>query len=240
MPDKNGNFFDGIGLVNLEKILTTELEHLKYPGKNWVPKKEGITDIVIVGGGMCGMVVWHSLVSGGIQNVRILDKSTKGNEGPWVNYARMETLRSPKDLTGPAFGHGALTFQSWYRAQYGEDNWNSLDKILRPMWMDYLKWYRSVLKIPIENGLSLNQVKPVEGNILKLKISGNNGNNNETIFCRKLIFATGRDGIGCPNIPNFVDSLPKKFWAHSSDDIDFNTLAKKKRCSNWGWSICCR
>ena len=227
MPDKSGNFFNGIGLVDLEKILTTELEHLKYPGKNWVPKKEGITDIVIVGGGMCGMVVWHSLVSGGIQNVRILDKSTKGNEGPWVNYARMETLRSPKDLTGPAFGHGALTFQSWYRAQYGEDSWNSLDKILRPMWMDYLKWYRSVLKIPIENGLSLNQVKPVEGNILKLKISGNNGNNNETIFCRKLIFATGRDGIGCPNIPNFVDSLPKKFWAHSSDDIDFNTLAKK-------------
>ena len=51
------------------------------------------------------------------------------------------------------------------------------------------------------------------------------------------VFATGRDGIGCPNIPNFVDSLPKKFWAHSSDDID-NTLAKKKRCSNWGWSIC--
>ena len=37
MPDKNGNFFDGIGLVDLEKILTTELEHLKYPGKNWVP-----------------------------------------------------------------------------------------------------------------------------------------------------------------------------------------------------------
>ena len=53
------------------------------------------------------------------------------------------------------------------------------------------------------------------------------GNNNETIFCRKLIFATGRDGIGCPNIPNFVGSLPKKFWAHSSDDIDFSTLAKK-------------
>ena len=80
MPDKSGNFFDGIGLVDLEKILTTELEHLKYPGKNWVPKKEGITDIVIVGGGMCGMVVWHSLVSGGIQNVRILDKSIKGND----------------------------------------------------------------------------------------------------------------------------------------------------------------
>ena len=71
----------------------------------------------------------------------------------------METLRSPKDLTGPAFGHGALTFQSWYRAQYGEDNWNSLDQILEPMWMDYLKWYHGVLKIPIENGFSLNQVK---------------------------------------------------------------------------------
>ena len=30
MAEKKGNFFDGIGQVNVEKILTTEFEHLKY------------------------------------------------------------------------------------------------------------------------------------------------------------------------------------------------------------------
>ena len=225
MPDKSGNFFNGIGLVDLEKFSQQSSNTLNIQAKIGCQKRRNNR--------YC--YSWRWYVRNGClvptcfrrhSKCTYMDKSTKEMK-VLGKLCSNGNSKIPKDLTGPAFGHGALTFQSWYRAQYGEDSWNSLDKILRPMWMDYLKWYRSVLKIPIENGLSLNQVKPVEGNILKLKISGNNGNNNETIFCRKLIFATGRDGIGCPNMPNFVDSLPKKFWAHSSDDIDFNTLAKK-------------
>ena len=139
---------------------------------------------------MCGMLAWLALTTGGMQNVRILDRALPGCEGPWLSYARMETLRSPKNLAGPAFGHGALTFQAWFRAQYGAEEWESLDKILRPMWMDYLRWYRQVLNIPIENGVSLDYVGQEE-DLLKLKVSGKD---NKAILCRKLVFATGRDG----------------------------------------------
>ena len=170
MPPSDTNDFDNLGLPALESKLKTDLKCLLYDGKNWVPPRKNVTDIVIIGGGMCGMLAWLALTTGGMQHVRILDRALPGCEGPWLSYARMETLRSPKNLAGPAFGHGALTFQAWFRAQYGAEEWESLDKILRPMWMDYLRWYRQVLNIPIENGVSLDYVGQEE-DLLKLKVS---------------------------------------------------------------------
>ena len=57
----------------------------------------------------------------------------------------METLRSPKQLLGPAYGMASLTFQAWFTAQFGDEAWEELFRIPRPMWMDYLHWYRGVL-----------------------------------------------------------------------------------------------
>ncbi len=217
------NCYDDLGLQELETKLRTDLNCLGIPSKNWVPRRDGVADVVIVGGGMCGMVAWLSLITGGMQNIRILDRAIEGYEGPWLTYARMETLRSPKDLTGPAFSHGGLTFQAWYRAQFGVTKWNALDRILRPMWMDYLRWYRHVLNIPIENGISLDHVEN-KGDLLRLQVSGMT---DETILCRKLIFATGRDGTGSPNIPSFVDGLSQDFWAHCAHEINFSMLKNK-------------
>ena len=183
-----------------------------------------VVDVVIVGGGMCGLLAWHALQSGGIRNVRILDAAPDGFEGPWLTYARMETLRSPKHLTGPAYGHGALTFQAWYRAQFGMAAWEALDKIPRPMWMDYLRWYRHTLGVPVENGVRLEQVSG-EGDLLRLDITDPE---KKTIFARKLIMATGRDGTGHPNIPDFMDGVPKRLWAHSAEDIAFPELAGRR------------
>ncbi|MGK9797804.1 FAD/NAD(P)-binding protein, partial [Salmonella enterica subsp. enterica] len=76
---------------------------------------------------------------------RIFDRAPAGFEGPWATTARMETLRSPKQLTGPALGLPALTFRAWYEAQFGTAAWDALDKIPRLQWMDYLRWYRRVL-----------------------------------------------------------------------------------------------
>ena len=215
---------DDQGLPALEARVSQDLRNLCYPGKNWVPRQEGVTDVVIIGGGMCGMVAWFALTTGGMRNIRILDRAETGLEGPWSTYARMQTLRSPKTLTGPAFGHGALTFQAWFRAQYGAQDWDALDKIPRPMWMDYLRWYRRVLKIPIENGISVDHVEP-EGDYLRLTVTGAQ---TDTILTRKLVFATGRDGTGGPNIPAFIKDLPTRLWAHSADEIDFAKLKDKR------------
>ncbi len=216
------------GLKELEARLARDLEDLCYPPNNWVPPRshngEAVVDAVIVGGGMCGLVAWLALSRAGIRNVRILDKSPEGHEGPWVTYARMETLRSPKTLTGPAMGLPSLTFRAWYRAQFGPGPWEALDKIPRPMWMDYLRWYRRTLGIPVENGVTLERVEP-EGELLRLHLAGGAQG---SVLTRKLVMATGRDGTGAPQIPGFVDGLDRAFWAHSSDPIDFAALRGKR------------
>ncbi|MEM1130291.1 MAG: NAD(P)/FAD-dependent oxidoreductase [Pseudomonadota bacterium] len=219
---------DGRGLDALEAQLREALAFLCYPGKPWVPAHrcggETVEDVVIIGGGMCGMLAWLSLRTGGIERLRVFDREPAGLEGPWLNYARMETLRSPKFLTGPAFGHGTLTFQAWFRAQFGTAAWEELDKIPRPMWMEYLKWYRKALDISVENGVNVDLVEPA-GDYLRLTLSGATTG---TVLTRKLVLATGRDGTGKPNIPGFVEDLPRGLWAHSADEIDFAALKGKR------------
>lgn len=218
------------GLAVLEARVRQDLDYLCRPAANWVPPRqvrgEQVHDVVIIGAGMCGLIAWLALQSGGMRNARILDRNPAGREGPWVTYARMETLRSPKQLTGPAFGMASLTFRAWFTAQFGEAAWEALDKIPRPMWMDYLRWYRNVLEIPVENEIQVDSILP-EGDLLRLRLSGN-GAAEQSILARKVVMATGRDGTGIPNIPAFVEGLPRSRWAHSSDDIDFRALKNKR------------
>ena len=217
------------GLEQLEARIKFELSCLNLPAANWVPEQvapdgEQVHDVVIIGGGMCGLVAAFALRSGGIRNLRILDRNPAGYEGPWLTYARMETLRSPKTLPGPAFGMGSLTFRAWFQAQFGYSAWEDLDKIPRPMWMDYLKWYREVLDIPVENGIEVTRIAP-EGRYLRLALRGAG---QPSILTRRVVMATGRDGTGGPNIPAFVEDLPRNLWAHSADHIDFAALKGKR------------
>ncbi len=218
------------GLAALEDRVRQDMDYLCVPPANWVPdhehNSEHVYDIVIIGGGMCGMLAHHALTCGGMRNLRVLDRSPEGLEGPWLTYARMETLRSPKHLTGPAFGHASLTFRAWFRARHGEEDWNALDKIPRTMWMDYLKWYCKVLKIPVENEVEVTRIEP-EGPYLRLSLGGKNAKE-KSILTRKLVMATGRDGTGEPSIPAFVDNIPRCYWAHSADEIDFAKLRDKR------------
>jgi FAD-dependent urate hydroxylase len=160
------------GLAALEARLRHDLACLNLPPANWVPPRvaptgDAVLDVAVVGGGMCGLVAAFALL-GWDPEFRILDRSPAGYEGPWLTYARMETLRSPKTLPGPAFGMGPLTFRAWFEAQFGGAEWKALDKIPRPMWMDYLRWYRDVLDLPVENGVELLRVEP-EGDLLRLR-----------------------------------------------------------------------
>jgi hypothetical protein len=217
-------------LAELEAGLASDLDDLCRPPANWVPRRsldgEDVCDVVIIGGGMCGLIAWFALESAGIRNVRILDRNPVGREGPWLTYARMETLRSPKQLVGPAFGVGRLTFRAWFTAQFGDDAWEVLDKIPRPMWMDYLKWYRKVLSIPVENNVSVDSILP-ELNLLRLRLSGQAAAGS-SILARKVVMATGREGTGHPSIPGFMEGLDKALWAHSSEDIEFASLRGKR------------
>ena len=217
------------GLDALEQRVHFDLACLNYPPVNWIvpvthPNAVRVCDVVVIGGGMAGLVLTFSLLRNGIRNIRCLDRSPAGSEGPWVTYARMETLRSPKVLTGPAAGIPSLTFRAWFIAQFGTAEWDRLDKIPRVMWMDYLRWYRQVLELPIENGIEVTRISPCDG-LLALDLSGGD---EPCILTRKVVMATGREGLGRPSIPDFARDLPRAIWAHTADDIDFSKLRGKR------------
>ena len=218
-------------LAELNARVKQDLRTLNYPPANWsmpVTAEGGqpVSDVVVIGGGMCGLVAGHALTRAGIANLRVVDRAPKGFEGPWVTYARMETLRSPKILLGPALGMASLSFRAWYTALYGESEWEQLFRIPRPMWMDYLKWYREVMEIPVENDTHVTRVVPRADGLLELEIAGGA---TPPILTRKLVLATGRDGLGKPTVPDFVKGMERhKSWAHSADEIDFDRLKGKR------------
>lgn len=218
-------------LAELNARVKQDLEYLNFPPANWskpvgTEAGQDVSDAVIIGGGMCGLVAWLALTRAGIRNLRIVDRASKGAEGPWVTYARMETLRSPKNLLGPALGMASLTFRAWYTALFGVAAWEELYRIPRPMWMDYLNWYRDVLSVPVENGIDVTRVIPRDDGLLELEIAGGE---RPSIVTRKLVMATGRDGLGEPAIPDFVAPLTRlKTWGHSADMIDFAALRGKR------------
>lgn len=214
-------------LSALEAALARDLRLLNYPPKGWVPEVRAndgrpVSDVVVAGAGMLGMTVAFALRRQGIARLRLLDQAEAGREGPWVTYARMQTLRSPNHLTGPAMGLPNLTFRAWYEAQLGEDAWQALGKIPRVMWMDYLIWYRQVLDLPVENGVRLVAIRPaVHG--LDLDLEHADGRR-ETAATRKLILATGREGQARPRIPEPLAPFLGEGVQHTSEAIDFAAL----------------
>ncbi len=220
------------GLAGLESRLADDLSLLELPPKEWVPATEydgkRVYDAVVIGAGMCGLVATASLKMLGIHNVVCLDRAPQGLEGPWVTFARMETLRSPKQLTGPALGLPSLTFRAWYVAQFGAEAWEALGKIPKEQWMDYLVWYRKVLDLPVRNRIAVTGMAPVNDELIALDATNLSDGENERIYARHVVLATGRDGLGGGYVPDFANGVDRKFWAHSADAIDFEALKGKR------------
>lgn len=216
-------------LQQLELRIQQDLTWLNQPTSTWIParKVDGnpVIDVVIIGGGMAGITVSGYLKRYGITNHVILDQSPAGHEGPWTTYARMETLRSPKSLSGPCMGIPSLTFRTWYEASFGVQAWEELDKIPTLMWQDYLIWLRRVLNSPVRNGVHLRDIAFHKDGLLTLTVQ--TGSVSETILCRRLVLATGRDGLGGGYTPSVIKEIPRKFWMHSSEKLDFSTLRNR-------------
>jgi cation diffusion facilitator CzcD-associated flavoprotein CzcO len=214
----------------LEHRLREDLRWLELPPASWVPPRfvdqVRVLDVAIVGGGMAGLTASAELRWLGIDNQQVFDRAPTGGEGPWVTYARMETLRSPKTLTGPALRLPALTFRAWYEAQFGRPAWDALYKIPRTQWMDYLRWYRKVLALPVQNHTALVALRTRDDGLLALDL--NTQGTQRTVLARHVVLATGRDGLGGPYVPDFAQRVASRLWAHSADAIDFEALRGKR------------
>ena len=207
-------------LEALSRRVRHDLEILCYPKDDWViprqhPDGHHVYDVVIVGGGQCGLTVAFGLLREHVSNLLILDRMPKGREGPWITYSRMWTLRSPKHVTGPDLGIPSLAPRSWFEAVYGDEGWNALGKWPRHAWQDYLDWYRETLALPVRNETQVEGFAP-EGEFIRVAIQGD-----QEVFCRKLVLATGIEGMGDWYVPAFVrDGLPRSAWTMCTDDVD--------------------
>jgi cation diffusion facilitator CzcD-associated flavoprotein CzcO len=214
------------GLAALEKRLAQDREWLGWPSPDWMPQRdshEGMLtlDVAIIGAGQAGLAAAAALGRQGIRAV-VFDRAQADFEGPWATTARMETLRSPKELAGPALGLPALTFRAWFEAQFGSSAWVALDKIPRLQWMDYLRWYRRVMSIDVRNETAVAAVVPRGDGTVLLELHSPRGESR--VLARCVVLATGRDGLGGPDLPGFLRGIDRSKWAHSSDAMDYGRL----------------
>jgi FAD-dependent urate hydroxylase len=213
-------------LEALEERVRLDLEYLGYPPENWVlpclDTAKADCDVLIVGAGLCGQTAAFALKRLGVANILLIDHAPMGLEGPWVTYARMPTLRTRKDLNGPDLGIPSLTYRSWHQARYGERSWDSLLKIGRPDWMDYLVWVRRIVGVQVRSQTSLQQLQP-DGERVAAILADAAGVHK--VRARKVVLATGREGAGGPRLPRLASFDLRQRAGHpvyhSTDRIDF-------------------
>lgn len=219
-------------LSDLEDQVRRDLEYVDHPSHEWViPRQHAsgapVRDVVIVGAGMSGLSVAFLLLRARILNIVAIDRCAPGSEGPWLSYARMDELRTPKEMVGPDCGLPTLSFAAWYRAIHGDSAWRQLARAPRETWMEYLNWFRRVASIPVENGVDLERIEPLPEGTFALAVRRRGSP--DVIHTRKVVLATGFCGAGGGIVPEVVQrALPSHCYAHSADDIDFSRLRGRR------------
>jgi cation diffusion facilitator CzcD-associated flavoprotein CzcO len=220
--------FDANGAAAHDAAVRRDLELLGLPARNWPASVVGpdgapMADVLVIGAGMCGIAAAAALSFKGVRNLRVLDRAPAGIEGPWVTTARMRTLRSPKTLPGIALGLPSLSFRAWFEARHGAAGWEALYKVSNADWQSYLTWVRTVLGLPVRNGVGVTRITPAAGAVA---VSLRDG---ATLHARRVVVATGRGGLGGFAIPSWVD---RALWpdraAHTGEAIDFAALAGRR------------
>lgn len=217
-------------LQALEERLAVDLMWLNQPPKGWLLPRDvdgqKVLDVAVIGGGLCGLVTLAALKKLGIDNARAFDRAPAGREGPWVTFARMETLRTRKEAVGPALGIPSLTFRAWYESQHGAQAYSDMDLIPRPMWMEYMVWYRSILNLDVANETTLRVIDLRHDGLTQLhmecrgEVTG--------VLARRVVLATGLDGLGAPSLPDVTKRVPARFIRHGADAIDMTGIKDKR------------
>eukprot|EP01134_Creolimax_fragrantissima_P007561 CFRG7561T1 len=226
---------DLIGLDELEARVKEDLTMLNFPRRPWrdvaptstsARSSDHVYDVVIVGGGQSALGIAFRLHQDSVRNIVCLDANPDGKEGPWMRFARMETLRTPKHVLGPDMSVPNLTVQAYYEALYGCDEFQKIKFVPRETWAEYLAWFRRVVGITVESNSKVTDTKWVEEEkCFHVSVDGQ-----PDFKARLVVMATGIDGNGQWTIPPIVTEhgLPKKFYAHTCENIDYEALKGKK------------
>ena len=193
-----------------------------------------VYDVVIVGAGQGGLAAAFGLARERVSNVLVVDENPLDRAGPWLNFARMRTLRTPKHVTGPDLGVPSLTPRAWYEAQHGAGSWEAMGLIPKESWAAYLAWYRRTLDIPVRPETRVGALR-WDARAAAWQVpcdsvgDGDGTGATETLLARRVVLATGIDGSGQWDVPAMIrDGLPRHLYAHTRQDIDFAALVGKR------------
>jgi cation diffusion facilitator CzcD-associated flavoprotein CzcO len=219
-------------MAALDARVRHELDMLAYPAQPWVKQRthasgRHVYDVLIVGGGQSGLTVANGLLREGITNILCLDRNPAGYEGPWETFARMGTLRTPKFLVGTELGFPSLSIQSYYVARFGRDAWDDIDRVPRAHWMDYLRWYRQVLDLPVRNEVKVLSIGRAQSGVIAVEAEA--AGKAEHFYARRIVLATGYDGCGEWRIPPEIATAvaPDRVF-HSNGPVDFARMRGKR------------
>ncbi|SIR90577.1 FAD-dependent oxidoreductase [Microbacterium sp. RURRCA19A] len=203
-------------------------EHLSAgDGRAWVGERDGEHPVVIVGAGQAGLVLARGLRRRGIDDVIVLDSAPVDATGPWTTYARMHTLRTPKDIAWPTWGVPAASPRAWFEAVYGAAAWEEIAFFPTVAWQGFLQWYRTVAGIDVVGSTTVTAITPTDAEgPLRLHLTGADGS--WVLLARHVVLATGIEGAGGRHVPALLDALPAERVHHTHDAIDFPALAGKR------------
>lgn len=210
-----------------------ELKLLSYPQRSWVVPRTTragapIYDVLIVGAGQGGLATAFGLRRERIDNVLVVDENAEGFAGPWLRFARMRTLRTPKYLTGPDLGVPSLTPRAWYEAEHGAASWDALEFLPKETWAAYLTWYRTTLQLPVQFDTRVGALRWDERE-RAFEVPCTCAGREAPKYARRVVLATGIDGSGHWQVPKMIeDALPTSRYAHTRWDIDFAALRGKR------------
>ena len=220
-----------------EQALRARIEHeltlLEYPKRAWLTPRtthsgEPILDVAIVGAGQGGLAAAFGLMRERVSNLLILDQNPLDQAGPWLSFARMHTLRTPKHVSGPDLGVPSLTPRAYYEATHGEGSWERLGLIPRETWAAYLRFYRRVLGLPVQPSTRVGALR-WQPELRAFALPCTHGGVTVLRHARRVVLATGIEGSGAWDIPALVrEQLPRERYAHTSEPIDFAALAGKR------------
>lgn len=216
---------------SLAEAARAALAYLDYPRRAWTlpraaPDGTEAADVLVAGAGINGLAIAFLLARERVSRVRVVDSAPAGFEGPWLGFARMRWLRTPKELVGPDLGVAPLSFPAWYEARFGRGAWDGLERAPNAVWMDYLRWFRATAGIAVENETTLVMVEPAPGGLFACRLRGPGGES--VAHARRVVLATGVLGAGGPQVPREIAALPAALRAHSSDAIDFSAFAGRR------------
>jgi cation diffusion facilitator CzcD-associated flavoprotein CzcO len=94
------------------------------------------------------------------------------------------------------------------------------------LWAEYLLWVRRVTKVPVQNDTRLLRIAQVEGSDL-LAAEVESGGQGRTLYARKIVLATGQEGVGRWAIASTLADLPADRCVNSSQPFDFTRVRGK-------------